>query len=69
MKLVEIQNSRLKQYYYDVINELHSGNCRLIKLRSKTMNEFMKGVVCLGLVVILFLLADYLEINSFKDLF
>ena len=33
------------------------------------MNEFMKGVVCLGLVVILFLLADYLEINSFKDLF
>ena len=33
------------------------------------MNEFMKGVVCLGLVVILFLIADYLEINSFKELF
>ncbi len=33
------------------------------------MNEFMKGVVCLGLVVILFLLADYFQINSFKDLF
>ena len=33
------------------------------------MVEFIKGVVCLGLVVILFLLADYLEINSFKELF
>ena len=33
------------------------------------MVEFVKGVVCLGLVVILFLLADYLQINSFKDLF
>ena len=33
------------------------------------MNEFMKGAVCLGLVTILFLLADYLEINSLKDLF
>ena len=33
------------------------------------MNEFVKGVVCLGLVVILFLLADYLQINNFKDLF
>ena len=33
------------------------------------MNEFLKGVVCLGLVVILFLLADYFQINSFKDLF
>ena len=33
------------------------------------MNEFMKGVVYLGIVVILFLLADYLQINSFKDLF
>ena len=33
------------------------------------MNEFMKGVVCLGIVVILFLLADYFQINSFKDLF
>ena len=33
------------------------------------MVEFIKGVVCLGLVVILFLLADYLEINSFNDLF
>ena len=33
------------------------------------MVEFVKGVVCLGLVVILFLLADYLEINNLKDLF
>ena len=33
------------------------------------MNEFAKGVLCLGLVVMLFLLADYLQINSFKDLF
>lgn len=33
------------------------------------MSEFVKGVVCLGLVVILFLLADYFQINSFKDLF
>ncbi len=33
------------------------------------MNEFAKGVLLLGLAVILFLLADYLEINSFKDLF
>ena len=33
------------------------------------MVEFVKGVVCLGLAVILFLLADYLQINSFEDLF
>ena len=33
------------------------------------MFEFVKGVVCLGLAVILFLLADYLQINSFEDLF
>ena len=33
------------------------------------MNEFVKGVLCLGLAIILFLIADYLEINSFKDLF
>ena len=33
------------------------------------MNEFAKGVLCLGLTIILFLIADYLEINSFKDLF
>ena len=33
------------------------------------MNEFAKGVVYLGLVVILFLLADYFNINSFKGLF
>ena len=33
------------------------------------MNEFAKGVLCLGLAVILFLLADYLQINSFKELF
>lgn len=33
------------------------------------MSDFMKGVLLLGLAVILFLLADYLEINSFKELF
>ena len=33
------------------------------------MVEFIKGVVCLGLAVILFLLADYLQVDSFKDLF
>ena len=33
------------------------------------MVEFTKGVLLLGLSVILFLLADYLEINSFKELF
>ena len=33
------------------------------------MNEFMKGVLCLGLAIILFLLADYFQINNFKDLF
>ena len=33
------------------------------------MNEFLKGVLCLGIAVILFLLADYFQINSFKDLF
>ena len=33
------------------------------------MGEFAKGVLLLGLVVILFLIADYLQINSFKELF
>lgn len=33
------------------------------------MNEFAKGVLLLGLAVILFLIADYLEINNFKELF
>ena len=33
------------------------------------MVEFVKGVLLLGLVVILFLLADYFQINSFNDLF
>ena len=33
------------------------------------MGEFVKGVVCLGIAVVLFLLADYFNINSFKDLF
>ena len=33
------------------------------------MVEFVKGVVCLGLAVVLFLLADYFKINNFKDLF
>ena len=33
------------------------------------MNEFLKGVLCLGIAVILFLLADYFKVDSFKDLF
>ena len=33
------------------------------------MGEFMKGLLLLGLAVILFLLADYLQVDSFKDLF
>ena len=33
------------------------------------MSEFTKGVLCLGLAIVLFLIADYLEINSFKELF
>ena len=33
------------------------------------MSEFLKGVLCLGLAIVLFLLADYFQINSFKDLF
>ena len=33
------------------------------------MVEFVKGVICLGLVVILFLLADYFKVDNLKDLF
>ena len=33
------------------------------------MNEFMKGLLLLGLVVILFLLADYFKVDNLKDLF
>ena len=33
------------------------------------MNEFAKGVLCLGLAIILFLIADYLQVDNFKDLF
>ena len=33
------------------------------------MVEFVKGVICLGLAVILFLLADYFKVDSFKELF
>lgn len=33
------------------------------------MVEFVKGVVCLGLVVILFVLADYFKVDNLKDLF
>ena len=32
------------------------------------MNEFAKGVLLLGIAVILFLSADYFKINSFNDL-
>ena len=33
------------------------------------MVEFTKGVLCLGLAVVLFVLADYFKVDSFKDLF
>ena len=33
------------------------------------MGEFVKGVLCLGLAIVLFLLAGYFQINSLKDLF
>ena len=33
------------------------------------MGEFVKGVLCLGLAIVLFLLADYFQINNLKDLF
>ena len=33
------------------------------------MVEFVKGLLLLGLVVILFLLADYFQVDSFKELF
>ena len=33
------------------------------------MSEFVKALVCLGIAVVLFLLADYFNINSFKELF
>ena len=33
------------------------------------MGEFVKGLLLLGLAVILFLLADYFQINNFKELF
>ena len=33
------------------------------------MSEFIKGLVCLGIAVVLFLIADYFNINSFKELF
>ena len=33
------------------------------------MVEFVKGVLCLGLTIILFLLADYFKVDNLKDLF
>ena len=33
------------------------------------MVEFVKGVVCLGLAVVLFVLADYFKVDNLKDLF
>ena len=33
------------------------------------MVEFMKGLLLLGLAVILFLLADYFKVDNLKDLF
>ena len=42
MKLVEIPNSRLKQYYYDVIKELH--NVRRDDI--STTESFYYDVLC-----------------------
>ena len=33
------------------------------------MSDFIKGLLLLGLAVILFLLADYLQVDNFKELF
>ena len=33
------------------------------------MNEFTKGLLLLGLAVVLFLLADYFKVDNLKDLF
>ena len=33
------------------------------------MNEFMKGVICLGMVVVLFLLVDIYDIKHFSEVF
>lgn len=33
------------------------------------MNEFTKGVLLLGLAVVLFLIADYFKVDNLKDLF
>ena len=33
------------------------------------MVEFVKGLLLLGLAVILFLLADYFKVDNLKDLF
>ena len=33
------------------------------------VSDFIKGLLLLGLAVILFLLADYLQVDNFKELF
>ena len=33
------------------------------------MNEFMKGAICLGMTVVLFILADYFKVDNLKELF
>ena len=33
------------------------------------MGEFVKGLLLLGIAVVLFLLADYFKVGSFKELF
>ena len=33
------------------------------------MSEFVKGLLLLGIAVILFLLADYFKVDNLKDLF
>ena len=33
------------------------------------MNEFVKGLLLLGMAVVLFVLADYFKVDNLKDLF
>ena len=33
------------------------------------MGEFVKGLLLLGIAVVLFLLADYFKVDNLKDLF
>ena len=60
--LINTHNGAMKQYYYNVIKELHD-------IGLGDMSEFTKGVLFLGLAVILFLLADVYDIKHFSEVF